>query len=80
VASNVSAIPEVLGISYPFLAKVDDEADFASKILEFQKIENQEWFEVYSAERILNFDSKLMAKKLSNLYMQSYSRSSLSSE
>jgi len=80
VASNVSAIPEVLGMGYPFLAKVDDEADFASKILEFQKFENQEWFEAYSAERILEFDSKLMAENLSNIYMQSYSRSSLSSE
>jgi glycosyltransferase involved in cell wall biosynthesis len=71
VASNVSAIPEVLGRGYPFLAKVDDEVDFASKILEFQEIENQKWFETYSTERILNFDSELMAEKLNRLYTQS---------
>lgn len=80
VASNVSAIPEVLGMGYPFLAKVDDEADFASKILEFQKIENQDWFKSYSAERILEFNSKQMAKNISNVYMQGYSRSNLSNE
>jgi glycosyltransferase involved in cell wall biosynthesis len=71
VASDVSAIPEVLGRGYPFLANVDDEADFASKILEFQEVENREWFETYSTERISNFDSKLMAKKLTLLYKQS---------
>lgn len=72
VASDVSAIPEVLGRSYPFLAKVDDEADFASKILESQEIKNQEWFETYSTKRISKFNSKLMAEKLKDLYTQSF--------
>lgn len=72
VASDVSAIPEVLGRSYPFLAKVDDESDFASKILESQEIKNQEWFENYCTKRISNFDSKLMAEKLNDLYTQSF--------
>jgi hypothetical protein len=68
----VSAIPEVLGRSYPFLAKVDDEADFASKILESQETKNQEWFEAYSTKRISKFNSKLMAEKLNYLYTQSF--------
>ncbi len=72
VASNVSAIPEVLGGGYPYLAKVDDEYDFASKILEFQKNESRDWFESYSAKRILDFDSTQMAQKLDTLYRQSF--------
>ncbi len=72
VASDVSAIPEVLGRSYPFLAKVDDQADFASKILESQEAKNQEWFEAYSTKRISKFNSKLMAEKLNDLYTQSF--------
>ena len=68
VASNVSAIPEVLGRDYPFLAEVDAQTDFASKILKFHEIENQEWFKAYSEKRVLKFDSNLMAKKLNSFY------------
>ena len=70
VATDVSAIPEVLGRSYPFLAKINDELDFAGKICEINLGNNRAWFEDYASNRIAIFDPTAMTRKLNELYLE----------
>jgi glycosyltransferase involved in cell wall biosynthesis len=68
VATNVSAIPEVLGSSYPFLARINDELNFADKILEINQSDRRVWFDDYASNRIKFFDPSTMAKKMIEIY------------
>ena len=70
VASNNSAIPEVLGTGHIGLAQTSVAEDFASRIMEFSNHESREKVLSQQATRIPLFNPRQMAQKILNIYAQ----------
>jgi glycosyltransferase involved in cell wall biosynthesis len=70
VASNNSAIPEVLGAGHIGLAQTSVAEDFASRIVEFSNHESREEVLAQQAARIPLFNPREMSLKILNIYAQ----------
>ncbi len=70
VASNNSAIPEVLGADFPGLARTGDVQDFLEKINQVIEIENRQKILQIQNVRLGIFKADLMCSKITNLYKQ----------
>ncbi len=70
VASNNSAIPEVLGADFPGLARTGDVQDFLEKINQFIEIENRQKILQIQNVRLGIFKADLMCSKITDLYKQ----------
>lgn len=68
VASENSAIPEVLGSDYLGLAQTSNPEDFLRKILSLTQEENRNLAIQQLQKNILRFDSRTMAEKVCQLY------------
>lgn len=69
VASNNSAIPEVLGENFPGLVTTKDYFEFADKICELHNQDTREDFLTFQAERLIIFSPSIMANKIRNFYI-----------
>jgi len=69
VASMNSAIPEVLGLEHPGLAKTSDPYDFYSKILMLFDPNLREQVISLQDINLARFEPKLMAQKIEKLYV-----------
>ena len=67
VASNISAIPEVLGTKHPGLCKVGDPEDFADKIYRSVKLNNSEVLETNKI-RLALFSPESSFREIEYLY------------
>ena len=69
VASNISAIPEVLGNDYPYLARVGDYSDFADKMMEIYQANADEITKLalLSKGRLALFNPKQMKEKVDSV-------------
>ena len=70
VASNNSAIPEVLGTGHIGLAQTSVAEDFASRIMEFSNHEPREKVLRQQATRIPLFNPRQMSLKILNIYVE----------
>ena len=68
IASDNSAIPEVLGENFPGLVSTGDFSQFADKACELRDQKIRENFLVLQKDRLEIFSSTIMAKKIQNLY------------
>ena len=68
IASNNSAIPEVLGDDFPGLAKTGDVQNFLEKMNRFIEIENRRHILEVQDERLGIFKADLMCSRISNVY------------
>jgi glycosyltransferase involved in cell wall biosynthesis len=68
IASNNSAIPEVLGNDFPGLAKTGDVQDFLGKINQFVDIENRKHVLQVQSARLGIFKADLMCSKIASIY------------
>lgn len=70
VASNTSAIPEVLGLNYPGLVEPQDVNAFAKKISEFLRLDEVTRFELKTLgeKRLAVFSAKDMRLKIDRIY------------
>lgn len=70
VASNISAIPEVLGNDYPYLARVGDYSDFADKMMEIYQANADEITKLalLAKGRLALFNPKQMKEKVDSVY------------
>ena len=69
VASMNSAIPEVLGLEHPGLARTSDPNDFYSKVSALLDPRVREQTISLQDLRLTKFDPKLMAQKIDELYV-----------
>jgi glycosyltransferase involved in cell wall biosynthesis len=74
VASNISAIPEVLGSSYRLLATPGDYQDFANKMISATKVDTVNYCETHNVEIISKFDAQKMASRLDEIYSRNVLR------
>lgn len=68
IASNNSAIPEVLGTEFPGLAKTGDPQDFLEKMNQFVNIENRKRVLQVQNVRLGIFKADLMCSKIASIY------------
>lgn len=68
IASNNSAIPEVLGDDFPGLAKTGDVQNFLEKMNHFVEIENRRHALEVQDERLRIFKADLMCSRISRVY------------
>ena len=68
IASNNSAIPEVLGTDFPGLAKTGDTQDFLEKMNQFVNIENRKLVLQDQNVRLAIFKGDLMCSKIASIY------------
>jgi glycosyltransferase involved in cell wall biosynthesis len=68
IASNNSAIPEVLGSDFPGLAKTRDVQDFLGKMNQFVDIENRKYILQVQNVRLGVFKAELMCSKIARIY------------
>ena len=68
IASNNSAIPEVLGTDFPGLAKTGDTKDFLEKMNQFVNIENRKLVLQDQNVRLAIFKADLMCSKIASIY------------
>lgn len=68
VASNNSAIPEVIGVEHPGLANTGDSVDFASKMALLLEDPLRKRVIQLQSNRLTKFDSSSMAKEVVRLY------------
>ena len=68
IASNNSAIPEVLGDDFPGLAKTGDVENFLEKMNRFIEIESRRHILEVQDERLGIFQADLMCSRISNVY------------
>ncbi len=70
IASNVSAIPEVLGQNYPGLVTPGSYPAFASKILDFLALDNETMTELekIGRDRLAYFSALKMRQKVDEVY------------
>ncbi len=68
IASNNSAIPEVLGDNFPGLAKTGDVQDFLGKMNQFVDIENRKHVLQAQNTRLGIFRADLMCSKIASIY------------
>lgn len=67
IASNISAIPEVIGQG-GLLFQAGDEKDLATKIEKFESFEEREFYSGLSRERLMDFAPEIMYSKLTSTY------------
>jgi glycosyltransferase involved in cell wall biosynthesis len=68
IASNNSAIPEVLGTDFPGLAKTGDAQDFLEKMNQFVNTENRKHVLQVQNVRLGIFKADLMCSKIAGIY------------
>ena len=68
IASNNSAIPEVLGTDFPGLARTGDVKSFLEIMNRFVEIENRKHVLEVQDERLGIFQADLMCSRISNVY------------
>jgi glycosyltransferase involved in cell wall biosynthesis len=68
IASNASAIPEVLGVNHPGLFKLGDEFDLAQKLYSTQDEGFRESIINFQKHRLEKFSSGAMSKATISLY------------
>lgn len=70
VASNISAIPEVLGSDYPYLARVGDSSDFVEKMMEIYQADADEITKLVllAKGRLDLFNPKQMKERVDAVY------------
>ena len=68
IASNNSAIPEVLGDDFPGLAITGDAQDFLAKMIQFVDIENRKHVLQVQNVRLDIFKADSMCAKIANIY------------
>ena len=68
IASNNSAIPEVLGNDFPGLAKTGDVQDFLGKMNQFVDVENRKHVLQVQNVRLGIFKADLMCSKIASIY------------
>lgn len=68
VASNSTAIPEVLGAKCGMLFSVGDTAGLCNSLLNMTKAVNLEKHSKYSGQRILDFKPEIMSRRISEIY------------
>jgi glycosyltransferase involved in cell wall biosynthesis len=68
IASNNSAIPEVLGQDYPWLFNTSDVSDLLQKIISLIQDSNNFDFLRYAENRLHLFDPRKMALQLNAVY------------
>jgi glycosyltransferase involved in cell wall biosynthesis len=69
IASNNSAIPEVLGADFPGLARTGVAQDFLEKMNHFVETENRKHVLKVQHERLGIFKADLMCSKIASIYM-----------
>ena len=69
VASNVSAIPEVLGVNFPGLATTGNPQEFACKLSEMLDEQMRSDVLKIQEERLAKFTVKKMGKSVDDIYM-----------
>ena len=71
VATNISAMPEVLGLDYPLLCKLRDPEDFSNKLKLVASNSKETITAKAMSEQILsNFTSVKMANNLNQIYLR----------
>jgi glycosyltransferase involved in cell wall biosynthesis len=68
IASNNSAIPEVLGNDFPGLARTGDVQDFLEKMSQFVNIENRKHVLQVQNVQLGIFRADLMCSRISDIY------------
>jgi glycosyltransferase involved in cell wall biosynthesis len=68
IASNNSAIPEVLGNDFPGLVSTGDVQDFLEKMNQFINVENRKHVLQVQSARLGIFKADLMCSKIANIY------------
>ena len=68
IASNNSAVPEVLGSDFPGLASTGDVQDFLEKMNQFLEIENRKYVLKVQNLRLGIFKADLMCSKIASIY------------
>lgn len=68
IASNNSAIPEVLGVDFPGLAKTGDVQDFLERMNHYIDVENRKHVLLIQSERLSVFRADLMCSKITSIY------------
>jgi glycosyltransferase involved in cell wall biosynthesis len=68
IASNNSAIPEVLGEDFPGLVKTGDAEDFAKKMNEYTNLNVREKVLHDQDIRLKTFSVEVMSSKISKIY------------
>ena len=68
IASNNSAIPEVLGTDFPGLARTGDVQSFLEKMNRFVEIENRKHVLEVQDDRLGIFKADLMCSKITKIY------------
>jgi glycosyltransferase involved in cell wall biosynthesis len=70
VASNNSAIPEVLGIDFPGLCKTGESDDFVEKIQLIRSGPFRDNLLSLQSSRLALFDSERMSQSIDNIYLK----------
>lgn len=72
IASNASAIPEVLGNDYPFLSTPGDLIDFAKKMKNVKNLDKNQLAElqIIQTRRLQMFDPKTMNSAITKIYSE----------
>ena len=71
VATNISAMPEVLGLDYPLLCKLRDPEDFSNKLKLVASNSKEANTAIAKSDEILrNFTSEKMANDLNQVYLR----------
>jgi glycosyltransferase involved in cell wall biosynthesis len=68
IASNNSAIPEVLGTDFPGLAETGDAKDFLKRMNQFVDIENRKYVLQFQNVRLGIFKADLMCSRITSIY------------
>lgn len=70
IASNNSAIPEVLGVNHPGLCETGNSEEFTRKMIEFTTTKNRLNVITSQNKRLEIFNPQLMASKLNSIYLR----------
>ena len=70
VASNNSAIPEVLGVNFPGLCQTGNSSDFSAKFGMLNNVVYRQNILNEQKERLAIFDSSIMERKISSIYFE----------
>lgn len=71
IASNASAIPEVLGTDFPNLCEPGNVRDFSTKMHLLNNVEYRGDILLYQNQRLDSFNASKMAKKITQIYLES---------
>ena len=71
VATNVSAIPEVIGFDHPLISDLSNANSFAHNILKSLDDDNRKSILAYQSERVAEFSTDILVQKLERLYAKS---------